>query len=372
MAGHYENTGVGVSAEMDVAVQEVDIPSEDGTQTKYFLRVDWKGRDFGCGFNILLTDGQLAWKGEVTEDVLCSEAEELEMQKERYVQDLRQALTGTETSVTYNFTLTPHPTATTSCTTTTTLAYEKVQKDISFRLGSVELGAVAEPVEAVMELLELGVRRAGRLKRQNHRLQQENHSLGEEQKHMTAELRRYAEGKQALEVELFSRFVQVLNDKKAKLRTLQQTNTRSSEKPSKSAQSPGQASHQEEKFEDEYGGSTEEEEEEEDEGRGEEAAGPATATSASQDADSDSLLADAANDITDVAPCRKRRFRHLAAPSEPVANQAPPETTSRHKRRRDPPAGGSAAGPQKTLQQRQQKAPGPAGSPSTEDLFDDF
>ena len=55
---------------------------------------------------------------------------------------------------------------------------------------------------------------------------------------------------------------------------------RSSEKPSKSAQSPGQVSHQEEKFEDEYGGSTEEEKEEE--GRGEEAAGPANATSASQ------------------------------------------------------------------------------------------
>ncbi|KAG7246047.1 hypothetical protein CRUP_024729, partial [Coryphaenoides rupestris] len=50
------------------------------------------------------------------------------MQKEKYVQDLHQALTGTESSVTYNFTLTPQPTSTT--TTTTTLAYEKVQKDI--------------------------------------------------------------------------------------------------------------------------------------------------------------------------------------------------------------------------------------------------
>ena len=60
-------------------------------------------------------------------------------------------------------------------------------RGFQFRLGSVELGAVAEPVEAVRELLELGVRRAGRLERQNHHLQQENHSLGEEQKHMTAE-----------------------------------------------------------------------------------------------------------------------------------------------------------------------------------------
>ena len=67
-----------------------------------------------------------------------SEAEELEMQKERYVQDLHQALTGTESSVTYNFTLTPHPKATisttTTTTTTTTLAYEKMQKDISVRM----------------------------------------------------------------------------------------------------------------------------------------------------------------------------------------------------------------------------------------------
>ena len=55
--------------------------------------------------------------------------------------------------------------------------------------------------------------------------------------------------------------------------------SRSSEKQSKSSESPSQASHQEEMSEDEYGGSTEEEEEEE--GGGEEAAGPATA-SASQ------------------------------------------------------------------------------------------
>ena len=56
--------------------------------------------------------------------------------------------------------------------------------------------------------------------------------------------------------------------------------SRSSEKQSKSSESPSQASHQEEMSEDEYGGSTEKEEEEE-EGGGEEAAGPATA-SASQ------------------------------------------------------------------------------------------
>ena len=59
---------------------------------------------------------------------MCGEAEELEMQAERYVRDLRQALTGTENSAAYSFTLTPSPPNHGSAVT---LAYEKVQKDIS-------------------------------------------------------------------------------------------------------------------------------------------------------------------------------------------------------------------------------------------------
>lgn len=57
---------------------------------------------------------------------MCDEAKELEMEKERYVQDLHQALTGTESSITYSFILAPA-----SSSATVTLAYEKVQKDIS-------------------------------------------------------------------------------------------------------------------------------------------------------------------------------------------------------------------------------------------------
>lgn len=60
---------------------------------------------------------------------VCSEAEELEMQTERYVQDLQQALAETSgDSATYTFSLTPTPPDSTS---TLTLAYEKVQRDIA-------------------------------------------------------------------------------------------------------------------------------------------------------------------------------------------------------------------------------------------------
>lgn len=64
----------------------------------------------------------------VSEAAVRGEAEELEMTTERYIQDLQQALTETETSITYSFSLTPSPPDRSS---TVTLAYEKVQKDIS-------------------------------------------------------------------------------------------------------------------------------------------------------------------------------------------------------------------------------------------------
>ncbi|CAL8276253.1 unnamed protein product [Merluccius merluccius] len=205
---------------------------------------------------------------------------------------------------------------------------------LAFRLGSVELGAVVEPVEAVRELLELGVQTASRLEHWNRHLQEENYSLSVDQKHITVELQHYAEGKQVLEAELYSRFVLVLNDKKKRIRSLQQSLTqlqqnKSSEKQSKATPSQSQASHQEANSEDEYGGSTEEDEEEE--GRVNQAAGPATVTSASLEADSECLLDDELNDITDVAPCRKRRIRNIASTSGPAAKRGLQQTSTRHK-----------------------------------------
>lgn len=64
----------------------------------------------------------------VSEAEVCSEAEELEMQTDRYVQDLHQALTETENTTAYTFSLTPSPPANGSALT---LAYEKVQRDIA-------------------------------------------------------------------------------------------------------------------------------------------------------------------------------------------------------------------------------------------------
>ncbi|XP_071754804.2 DNA repair protein XRCC4 [Centroberyx gerrardi] len=349
---------------MHVTVREIHVSSEPEHPSAYFMRVDWKGRDLGSGFQLLLTDGQDAWRGEVSEAALRGEAEDLEMQKERYIQDLHQALTGTESSVTYSFTLTPSPP---SLGSSVTLAYEKVQRDISFRLGSVLLDAVPEPAETVRELLIHGLERGKTLERHNQKLQEENQRLRREQQHITAEMKRYAGGKEALEAELYSRFVLVLNEKKAKIRSLQDTVThlqedRSSDGQKKrdsarSSQTPGQEEVDEE---DEYGGSTDEEPE------GAQPAPPAS-TLPSQEPRNPSPLDDSLNDITDVAPCRKRRFRHLRAP-DLVAKRPSPQTSQRQ-RSDSPVAAASAANKQQTPQRSTDAA---ATSPTAEDLFEDF
>jgi len=73
----------------------------------------------------------------VSEAKVREEAEELEMQMERYVLDLHQALTEAESS--FSFTLTPPPPGRHA---TVTLAYEKVQKDISVSGAHTHTGVV--------------------------------------------------------------------------------------------------------------------------------------------------------------------------------------------------------------------------------------
>ncbi|XP_035482105.1 DNA repair protein XRCC4 isoform X2 [Scophthalmus maximus] len=308
---------------MPTSVRKIHVSSQP--DSTYFLRVDWRGRGLGLGFQLLLTDGQDAWRGQVSEAAVCEEAEEMEMQKERYIDDLQQALTGTESTTTYCFALTPSPPSHSSAVT---LAYEKVQKDISFRLGSVLLQSVQEPAEPVRELLIHSLQWGNTLEHQNQNIEEENRKLRQEHQRITAEMKRYAGGKEALEAELFSRFVLVLNEKKAKIRSLQETVSRLQESRSsegqknkdsvKSDQTAGED--EEETEEDEYGGSTDEEPEE--------VKGTPATTLQSRDSSTPSPLDDSLKDITDVAPCRKRRFRHLGA-SDQAIKRPNPQTSHR-------------------------------------------
>lgn len=296
----------------------------------------------------MLTDGQNAWRGEVSEEVLRSEAEELEMSTQRYVQDLQEALTGGEgSSSSYSFSLRPRPL---QPNTAITLTYEKMQSDISFRLGQAELQVDSEPVESVRKLLEHNLERGERLERENLRLERENHRLRGEHTHITDKLKRYSAGKESLETELYSRFVLVLNEKKSKLRSLQETLSKLQDKRTAEQQKDSAAGQED----DEYGGSTDEEPQETKE---EESIKPAPESSAR------SSLDDSLSDITDVAPSRKRRFRHLEAPGIRGRKSEAEKTTATQGKRTCSPAGSS---------QTSGRSADAAESSAVEDLFEDF
>lgn len=348
---------------MHTSVREIHVSSDP--DSAYFLRVDWEGRGLDSGFQLLLTDGQDAWRGEVSEATLSHEADELEMQMDRYLQDLQQALTAAESSASYRFALTPHPP---NHRSTVTLTYEKMQKDISFRLGCVQLKAESEAAEAVRDLLTHCLQRGNTLQQHNHTLEEENQRLRREQQRISAELKRYAGGKEALEAELYSRFVLVLNEKKAKIRSLQETvtnlqETRSSDRQKKKKKEDSvksdrtTAQDDDADEEDEYGGSTDEDPEE----------GQSTAASniTTRESSTPSPLDESLSDITDVdvAPSRKRRFRQLGA-SGPAVKQPNPESSQ--KKRSDSPAGSSK------LQTPQRSADAAAACSAAEDLFEDF
>ncbi|XP_027882292.1 DNA repair protein XRCC4 isoform X2 [Xiphophorus couchianus] len=342
---------------MNTSVREIHLSSQ--ADFSYFLRVDWEGRGLGFGFKLLLTDGQKAWRGKVSEAVVNEEAEELEMAKEKYIQDLQQALTEPELSASYCFTLKPHP-PTSSCTVT--LTYEKMQKGISFKLGSVLLDAVEEPAEAVRAVLIHTLQQGNKLQQHNHKLKEENQRLIQEHQYITEKLKHYADGVETLKAELYSRFVLLLNEKKTKIRSLQEALTKLQErrnseeqKNKNSAKSDQTADHNSEA--DEYGGSTDEELKEE------------QSTGTSHPSSKDSATPSPLNlrDITDVAPCRKRRFRHLGPPELAVKKQDP--EAAQKKRADSSAASHQLQTPQRSVDATEAASAGPS---EAEDLFDDF
>ncbi|KAI9540712.1 hypothetical protein NQZ68_038383 [Dissostichus eleginoides] len=93
------------------------------------------------------------------------------------------------------------------------------------RLGSAVLKADPDPAEALRELLTHSLQRGNHLKEENQNLKEENLKMRGEHQRISAELKRYAGGKESLEAELYSRFVLVVNEKKAKIRSLQEAVT---------------------------------------------------------------------------------------------------------------------------------------------------
>ncbi|KGL94810.1 DNA repair protein XRCC4, partial [Charadrius vociferus] len=271
----------------------------------YYLQVSWE-KDLGTGFGIILSDGQCAWTGKVSEAEISREAADMEMNREKYVEELRKALiAGEESASKYNFTVSRDE-ENTDCH----FSYERNLKDGSFRLGSLKLQKVSSPAEVIKELIGCCLDRLQRLQAKKDHLQKENARLVSDCRDVEKRLEKCVQAKEELEADLYNRFVLVLNEKKAKIRNLQKLLNEAKEPAAdaKRARNSAATSQMGTGRENYYDGSTDEESE-----------NLTRASLPSVSEQRDSLLC--SPDVIDTAPRRKRRQR-TAVPAGTGAKMA--------------------------------------------------
>ncbi|KAJ1180092.1 hypothetical protein NDU88_005316 [Pleurodeles waltl] len=183
----------------------------------HFLQVSWD-KHIGFGFTLILSDGLSAWSGKVSDEDVSKDAADMEMEREKYVDELKKALIAGSAQISkYIFDISKDDVED-DCYI---FSYDKNLKDVVFRLGSVKLRTVPNPVGVVTDLISYCLDDSAELRVQNEHLQRENKRLLSDWNDMQGQLEEWVHLKEELEQDLYTRFTLVLNEKKAKIRNLQ-------------------------------------------------------------------------------------------------------------------------------------------------------
>ncbi|XP_073535227.1 DNA repair protein XRCC4 isoform X2 [Phyllobates terribilis] len=221
-----------------------------------------------------------------------------------------------------------------------------------FKLGSLRLQNAADPAGIIKELIDYCLSCATEFHSRNEHLLKENERLRQDWNDMHEELDKFVSSKEELERGLYTRFTLVLNEKKAKIRSLNQKLSQTAQKVSeKSSSLP---------FDTlpiaEYSGSTDEESSE----VKEETAPPSASRSQS--------LLMSPDDSPDIAPSRKRRQRGQKGYYTQMKHK--PSQLGTQEDQRCKPGSSKATG--KNPSSVNPPLPTSKSSPDPDDLFSDF
>lgn len=269
---------------MERKVSRISLASEPNVT--YFLQVSWE-RTIGSGFVITLTDGHSAWTAKVSESEIAQEADDMAMEHEKYMDELRRALVPESGAAgAYKFIFSKD---------TQHFSLEKELKDVSFRLGSFNLDKVTSPAEVIRELICYCLDTIAEKQAKNEYLQKENERLLRDWTDVQGRFEKCVSAKEALESDLYQRFILVLNEKKTKIRSLHKL-LHEVQQPEKNTKPERETPSSNKTPEEDglYDGSTDEE------------SGAPVLGADTLDKD-DSLFS--SPDVTDIAPSRKRRHR---------------------------------------------------------------
>ncbi|KAF6357735.1 X-ray repair cross complementing 4 [Rhinolophus ferrumequinum] len=285
----------------------------------HFLQVTWE-KTLGSGFVITLTDGHSAWTGTVCESVISQEADDMAMEKEKYVDELSKALvSGAGPADAYKFNFSKE-----SCH----FSFDKILKDVSFRLGSFNLEKVASPAEVIRDLICDCLDTITENQAKNEHLQKENERLLRDWNDVQRRFENCVSAKETVETDLYKRFILVLNEKKAKIRSLQKLLSEFQELEKNIEHKRETTCSEMTAARDAiYNASTDEE--------GENLPGPSGSAPATSRRE-DSIIS--SPDVTDIAPSRKRRQRmqkHLG--TEPKMASQEPQLQEQEKEERKKP-----------------------------------